>query len=193
MIWTKFIWVVEDYSRNISARKKKSLNICSETAKIANFHFSHYKSMETICYHSNQEFLSDWNKKTKLFLSPIYRCYMWNMQRIGFTASEEKSFANVDDWWTDGRQMPAHSTSSSLSLWLRGADKKRIKYSSVFRGKRYPPPPKPVYGGKFSHEAVTLKIKSRPPKSNKLLILSNLHRFANSVTFHPMVHEITCR
>ena len=27
---------------------KKNLNICSETAKIANFHFSHYKSMETI-------------------------------------------------------------------------------------------------------------------------------------------------
>ena len=33
--------------------KKKNLNICSETAKIANFHFSHYKSMETSC-HSNQ-------------------------------------------------------------------------------------------------------------------------------------------
>ena len=33
---------------------KKNLNICSETAKIANFHFSHYKSMETISCHSNQ-------------------------------------------------------------------------------------------------------------------------------------------
>ena len=30
--------------------------------KIANFHFSHYKSMETIAI----EFLSDWNKKHKL-------------------------------------------------------------------------------------------------------------------------------
>ena len=39
-------------SRNISV--KKYLNICSETAKIANFHFSHYKSMETISCHSNQ-------------------------------------------------------------------------------------------------------------------------------------------
>ena len=37
-IWTKFIWIVEDYSRNISV--KKNLNTCSETAKIANFHFS---------------------------------------------------------------------------------------------------------------------------------------------------------
>ena len=48
----KFIWIVEDYSRNISV--KKNLNICSETAKIANFHFFHYKSMETISFHSNQ-------------------------------------------------------------------------------------------------------------------------------------------
>ena len=34
--------------------KKKNLSICSETAKIANVHFSHYKSMETISCHSNQ-------------------------------------------------------------------------------------------------------------------------------------------
>ena len=33
---------------------KKNLNICSETAKIANFYFSHYKSMETVSCHSNQ-------------------------------------------------------------------------------------------------------------------------------------------
>ena len=53
------------------------------------------------------------------------------------------------------------------------------------------PPPKPVYGGNFSHEAVTLKIRS--PKSNMLLIRSDLYRLANLVIFHPMVHEITCR
>ena len=67
------------------------------------------------------------------------------------------------------------------------------KYSSVFRENRCPPPPKPVFGGNFSHEAVTLKIRSRSPKSNKLLILSDLYRLANLVIFHPMVHEITCR
>ena len=33
---------------------KTNLNICSETAKIANFYFSHSKSMETISFHSNQ-------------------------------------------------------------------------------------------------------------------------------------------
>ena len=62
-----------------------------------------------------------------------------------------------------------------------------------FRENRCPPTPKPVYGGNFSHKAVTLKIRSRSPNSNKLLILSDLYRLANLVTFHPMVHEITCR
>ena len=45
--------IVEAYLRNVSV-KKKNLNICSETAKIANFYFSHCKSMETISCHSNQ-------------------------------------------------------------------------------------------------------------------------------------------
>ena len=58
------------------------------------------------------------------------------------------------------------------------------KYSSVFRENRCPPLPKPVYGGNFSHEAVTLKIRSRSPNCNKLLILSNLYRLANLVTLH---------
>ena len=64
---------------------------------------------------------------------------------------------------------------------------------AVFSEKTCPPPPKAVYGGNFSHEAVTLKIRSKSPKSNKLLILSDIYRLANLVTFHPMVHEITCR
>ena len=68
--------------------------------------------------------------------------------------------------------------------------KLHIKYSSVFRENRCPQPPKPVYGGHFSHEAVTLKIRSRSPKSNKQLILSDLFRLANLVTFHPMVHNM---
>ena len=64
----------------------------------------------------------------------------------------------------------------------------KIEYSSVFRENRCPPPPKPVYGGNFIHEAVTLKIRSRSPKSNKLLILSDLYRLANLVNL--MVPEI---
>ena len=66
------------------------------------------------------------------------------------------------------------------------------KYSSVFRENRCPLPPIPVYSGNFSHEAVT-KIRSSSPKSNNLLVLCDLHRLANLVTFQPMVHEITCR
>ena len=84
----KFIWIVEDYSRNISV--KKNLTICSETAKTANFRFPHLKSMKTISC------LSDWNKKL-LFIPPTYRCYVWNMARIGFMASE-MSFEHVDAW-----------------------------------------------------------------------------------------------
>ena len=60
-------------------KKKKNLNICSETAKIANFHFSHYKSMETKSFHSNQEFLSDWNKKHNYLFPPSIDaiCGIW--------------------------------------------------------------------------------------------------------------------
>ena len=53
-IWTKFMWIVEYYLRNISVKKKKKiLNTCNEPAKIANFHFSHYKTLETTSFHSN--------------------------------------------------------------------------------------------------------------------------------------------
>ena len=69
----------------------------------------------------------------------------------------------------------------------------KAKYSSVFRENRCPQPPKPVYGGNFNHEAITLIIRSRSPKYNKLLVLSNLYKLANLLTFHPMIHEITCR
>ena len=35
---------------------KKNSNIPNETAEMTNFHFSHYKSMDTISFHSNQSF-----------------------------------------------------------------------------------------------------------------------------------------
>ena len=67
-------------------------------------------------------------QKTILFVPPAYRCYMWNMARIGFMASEEMSFENVGDderRRTDGRRMPDYIISSPISLRLRWA-KKRI-------------------------------------------------------------------
>ena len=41
-----------DYPINIYVKKKS--NIPNDLAKIVNFHFSHYKSMETLSCHSNQ-------------------------------------------------------------------------------------------------------------------------------------------
>ena len=114
--------------------KKKNINICSETAKIANFHFSHYKSMETISCHSNQSSYPI-GQKTILFVPPTYRCYVWNMARISFMVSEELSFENADEGQrqtedgpmkTDGWRIPAYTISSPMSLWLRWAKNCKI-------------------------------------------------------------------
>ena len=51
-IWTKVVWNMEDYSINISV--KNNSNIPNDLAEIVNFHFSHYKTMETLSCHSNQ-------------------------------------------------------------------------------------------------------------------------------------------
>ena len=100
--------------------RKKNLSICSETAINANFNFFHYKSMKTISCHSNQSSYPIGTKNT-IIRSPTYRCYMWNMGEK--TASEEKSFENVDGRRTDRRRMPAYTISSTMSLRLRWAKK----------------------------------------------------------------------
>ena len=96
---------------------KKNLNMCSETAKIASFPFSHYKSMETKL-HSNYSSYPIGTKNT-IIRSPTYICSIWNMKRNGYTALEKKSFENVE-----GRPMPAYTISSPMSLRLRWANKK---------------------------------------------------------------------
>ena len=53
---------------------KKNTNICSETAKIANFPFSHFKSIATISCHSNH---SSYPIGTKNTVPLAYRCYVW--------------------------------------------------------------------------------------------------------------------
>ena len=98
--------------------------------------------------------------------------------------SDSQTFSSFSSSASFTVSLPENRQIRLISLW---------KYSSVFRENRYPPPPKPVYGGSFSHETVTLQIRSRSPKSNKLLILCDLYRLANLVTFHPMVHELTYR
>ena len=72
--------------------KKKYLNICSETAKIVNFHFSHCKSMETISFHSNQSSYPIGTKKHNYSFPPPSICGTWKE-----SAAEEKLSENVDD------------------------------------------------------------------------------------------------
>ena len=71
--------------------------------------------MTTISCHSNKSSYLI-GIKTILFVPSAYRCYMWNMVRISFMASE-MSFENVDGrTTTDRRQMPAYTISSPMSL-----------------------------------------------------------------------------
>ena len=64
--------LVEDYSRNISV-KLFFQNICSNTEINANFHPSHYKSMETLSCHSNE---STWATtiKTTIYVEAEHLC-----------------------------------------------------------------------------------------------------------------------
>ena len=52
-----------------------------------------------------------------------------------------------------------------------------------------------TFGLKFGSlsPAVTLKIRSRPPKPNQLIIMSQCYIHANLVKIHPPVHEISCK
>ena len=53
-------------------------------------------------------------------------CVMCNMERVGLTASEEKSFENVDrrtNRRKEGRWMHVYTKSSPMSLRLRSAKK----------------------------------------------------------------------
>ena len=92
-VWTKFICFIEDYSMNISVKLlSKYLQWGSNKCQFPLFL---YESMETISCHSNQSSYPI-GTKTQLFVPPAYRCYMWNVERIGFTASEEMSFEKFD-------------------------------------------------------------------------------------------------
>ena len=50
---------------------KKNLKICSETAKIIDFHFSHYNSMKTVSFHSNQSSYQIGQKKKQYYSFPL--------------------------------------------------------------------------------------------------------------------------
>ena len=63
--------------------------------------------MEIISCHSNQSSYPIGTKNT-IFFPSAYRFYMWNMERIGFTASSEMSFESWQTMDDDGRTTDAY-------------------------------------------------------------------------------------
>ena len=113
-IWTKAIRNEEDHSINISVKKKFQISP-SRQKKIANLHFSHYKSTGTISFHSNQSpYLT--GIKSINFRSPFLYyidalCVIWKE-----SASQLQRRCRLkmltDDGRTDGRRIPVYTISS---------------------------------------------------------------------------------
>ena len=98
-IWIKFIWLVEDHSSNISVKLlSKYLQWDSSNCQ---FSFFPIVSQWQLYVAIATRVLIRLEQKTIVFVPPVYRCYMWNMARIGFMASEEMLFENVNDGRTD--------------------------------------------------------------------------------------------
>ena len=112
---------------------KKNLNICSETSKIDNFHFSHYKSMETISCNSNQSSYPI-GKKTQFFVPPptyhpppppppppsidaIFEIWKQSASRLQRRCHLKKLTNRRRT--TDGQRLPIYTVSSPMSLRLR--------------------------------------------------------------------------
>ena len=85
--------------------RNKNVNICSETAKIATFHFSHCKSMETISCRSNQ---SSSQIRTKKHNYPFLHLHMLYV-KYGKNQLQRRSQLKM---LTDGRRMPAYTIGS---------------------------------------------------------------------------------
>ena len=71
---------------------------------------------------------------------------------------------------------------------------KQLITSIVFRDNRCPPPPTPTHMLKFDlfSSAVTLKNRSRSPKSNQSLHNAPLSYHANLVQICPQLHVVSC-
>ena len=94
---------------------------------------------------------SGWNQNGRSLKETIWPC------------TSRTWFSHAGPSWTWTCVRPSNYTKSAflttqppLGLFLASLGLK--KYSSVFRENRCPPPPEPVYGGNFNHEAVTLKL-----------------------------------
>ena len=85
---------MEDYPINISVKKKS--NISSDTADTVNFQFSHYKSMGTICCHSNQSFYPTGIKNTTFVEANVLSMYA-KFQLHPLMVSEKKIFKHFNE------------------------------------------------------------------------------------------------
>ena len=96
------------------------------------FIFSYYKSMAAISCIATRVLIR-LGQKTILFVPPIHRFYMWTMVRIGFMASEEMSFENVDDGrktkdgWMDDECLPV----LQVHLWAFGSGEQKKPHLSL--------------------------------------------------------------
>ena len=87
--------------------------------------------MVTIYCHSNQgSYPIGTKQNTFIFVPPDYRCYMWNLVRIGFMLKRRCHLKML----TNGQRMPAYTISSPMSLRLRWAKKKLTKRHLPLRG-----------------------------------------------------------
>ena len=107
---------------------KKNLNSCSETAKIADFHFSHYKSMETARVLIRLEQKHNYSPPPPLAPSSIDPiCGIWKESASRLQRRSRLKMLTTDDGRTDGRRMPAYTISSPMSLRLRWVNQGRIR------------------------------------------------------------------
>ena len=73
-------------------KKKTNSNIPNDLAEIVNFHFSHYKSMETISCHSNQSSYPTEIKNTTFVEANVLSMYAKFQLHPLYGFSEEEDF-----------------------------------------------------------------------------------------------------
>ena len=154
----------------------------------------HNRKVITLTLHRTHCFQSlmkseKWNSFLILTITLRTVCCFFSINASRQEQSKTEMWSLRKNWWSFIWAASSEFVSSSIPSWQI-----LTAHAQSFRGARDLAfclkvpldsllvwPPKPVYDGNFSHEAVTLKIRSRSPKSNKLLILSDLYRLAKDL------------
>ena len=99
---------------NIHICEKRNSNISSETAETINFHFSRYKSMGTICCHSNQSSYLTGIKNTAFVQANVLSMYA-SFSFIPLMDSEKMNlniFTKIDPFCCPDNQ-------SNSPIWIK--------------------------------------------------------------------------